>query len=130
MKFGFKELRAKIHAAMTSGKCRMPSTKINNIIGYEVARSIDRFFAKFALDNHFPVRNLTFVVDNLEMINYLKSGHNAVLKYGDVKDAHTIADCIAYANYHEWTVSPKVFEHKKDFENEFHSNVLRIINDK
>ena len=95
-----------------------------------MARTVDRFYSKFALRNHFPVRNLTFEVDNPEMISYLKSGHNAFLKYGKQIDAHTIADCIAYANFHRWNVSPKVVEYSNDFEEKFHSTILDSINKK
>jgi len=105
----------------------MPATKVNNIIGYEMARAVDKFYGKFALNNHFPVRNLNFEVDNQQMISILKSGHNAFLKYGKQQDAHTIADCIAYANYHKWNVGPKVIEHGNDFEETFHSSILNII---
>jgi hypothetical protein len=129
-KFGLKELDRKIGDAQLSGKCRMPTSKINNIIGYQMARIVDRFYSKFALRHHFPVRNLTFEVDNPEMISYLKSGHNAFLKYGKQKDVHTIADCIANANYHRWKVSPKVIEYPSDFEERFHSSVLDSINKK
>jgi len=62
------------------------------------------------------------------MISYLKSGHNAFLKYGKQKDAHTIADCIAYANYHKWSISTKVVEHQRDFEEKFHLSILDIVN--
>ncbi|MGH7793239.1 MAG: hypothetical protein ACREOB_13070, partial [Thermodesulfobacteriota bacterium] len=127
-KFGLKELDKKVGEAQLTGKCRMPTTKVNNIIGYEMARIIDKFYSKYALLNHFPVRNLSFEVDNPEMISYLKSGHNAFLKYGKQRDAHTIADCIAYANYRRWNVSPKVIEYPTGFEEEFHSRVLKIIN--
>lgn len=127
VKFGLKDLQNKIQYAIKSGRCRMPSIKINNIIGYEMARTIDKLYTNFCLNNHFQVNNLTFVVDNIEMINYLKNGHNAVLKYGKIIDAHTIADCVAYANYHEWTVMPKVVELKDDFQELFHSKVLEII---
>jgi len=106
----------------------MPTTKINNIIGYEIARRIDRFYGSFALRNHFPLKSLSFEVDNPEMITYLKSGYKAYLKYGKQKDAHTISDCLAYANYHNWNVSPKVTEHGGDFEEKFHSSVLDSIN--
>jgi hypothetical protein len=130
VKFGLKALKVKIQDSMLSGRCRMPSIKINNIIGYEMARTIDKFYYKFALNNHFQVTALTFVVDNEELINYLKNGHGAVKKYGDTKDAHTIADCVAYANYHGWTISPKVIEHHGDFEEMFHSSILNIIQKK
>jgi len=39
-KFGLKELDRKIGDAQLSGRCRMPTTKINNIIGYEMAQLI------------------------------------------------------------------------------------------
>lgn len=78
----------------------------------------------------YQVRSLNFVVDNVEMINCVKNGHNAVLKYGKTMDGHTIADCIAYANYRGWSLSPKVIEHKTEFEEDFHSSVLNIINKK
>jgi uncharacterized protein with PIN domain len=81
-----------------------------------MARTIDILFGKFALQHHFPARNLNFEVDNQEMISVLKYGHNAFLKYGKHRDIHTIADCIAYANYHKWDVSSKVMEHGNDFE--------------
>jgi hypothetical protein len=129
-KFGLKVLQNKIHHAIVTGRCRMPSIKINNTIGYEMARAIDKFYYKFALDNHFQVTSLTFVVDNVEMINYLKNGHNAVKKFGKVIDAHTIADCIAYANFRKWNVSSKVIEHRDNFEETFHASVLDIINKK
>lgn len=129
-KFGLKVLENKIHHVISTGRCRMPSIKINNIIGYEMARAIDKFYYKFALDSHFPLSNLTFVVDNVEMINYLKNGHHAVKKFGKIIDAHTIADCIAYANYRKWNLSPKIIEHGEDFEQMFHGAVLDIINKK
>lgn len=126
-KFGLKKLDEEIGEAILSGKCRMPQTKRNNIIGYEIARFIDKSFGSFAQANRFPVRNLNFEVDNSEIIPVIKSGHDAFLKYGRHRDAHTIADCIAYANFRRWDISPKVVEHGPDFEDEFHSNVLKSI---
>lgn len=129
-KFGLKELYSKIGDAQLAGRCRMPATKINNIIGYEMTRAIDKFYGKFALQNRFPIRNLNFEVDNIGMINFIKNGHQTFMKYGKQHDAHTIADCIAYANYHKWNVSSRVIEHGEDFEANFHSSILDIINNR
>lgn len=53
-KFGLKELDSKIGDALLSGKCRMPTTKINSKIGYEMARAIDSFLASLPYNVAFP----------------------------------------------------------------------------
>jgi hypothetical protein len=126
-KLGLKELQGKVRAAVLANECRMPSVKVNNVIGYQLARRIDKFYREFAVANHFDMKKLVFMVDNDEMINFLKNGHTAALKYGKVVDAHSLADSIANANYHGWPVSPRIKELGSSFEVEFHESVLEDL---
>jgi hypothetical protein len=124
LKFGLSDLRKVVDDEIRKGRIRMPKEKINRKIGYEVVRAIDKIYHDFALKNHIDIKSIVFEIDNRLLRDYLKQGYKTMLKSkNDPHGAHSIADCIAYANYRGWTLA-NVVEYHDDFEQEFRKNVL------